>query len=160
MAITYPSHLPLPLEGKSKDQSRVIRETQPLSGPAYTEDLSTDAPCFYDLKWTLNKANSLVFLAWVEVNSIHKGVEFEMPLRNQATDYGGNATQTVKLVAGDIRSSSNDGLGNYSYAGKFRCRKEVTGVEDQYQNIVDGGEYLINGMPILDISINGLAPEA
>lgn len=161
MAIPYPEGLPLPLENKVKEQTRTSRETQPLSGPAYTESLSDDAPAFYQLNFTFDPINSLVFRAWVESNNIHNGVEFDLPLRTEATAQGsGDAreTQIVRVVDGDPRSSTNNGMGVYKYSFTVRCRKEVTGLEEWYDLIADGGAYLLLGAPLLDIAINREAP--
>ena len=164
MTISYPSDIGLPLANKTKQQTPTFTTSKPLSGPAYLQKLSTDAPVIYELSWTLSKVDSEVFRAWVEYNEIYRGVEFSIPLRNEFTysdsvdDSEIQETQLVRLVSGDIRSCTNDSLGNYQYTGTFRCRKEVTGAEDYYATIANGGSYLLNGREQLDRALNLYSP--
>lgn len=160
MAVAYPASLALPLQNKRKEQTRKVRESQPLSGPAYTELLSDDAPVFYDLTFTFDQYNALLFRAWVETNGIDKGVEFDIPLRNEGTFFGSpvNETQTVRVVDGDPLSCSNNGIGIYNYSFTVRARKEETGLEDYYDLILEGGLELLLGNAQLDQAINEEAP--
>lgn len=165
MAVAYPSNLRAPLHQITKEQSRLIRESQPLSGPAYTELLSDDAPVFYNLTFAfISLGEALQFRAWIENNGIHKGVEFDCPIKTEATEAApedAKKTQTVKLVDGDIRSYTRDQSSkHFIYQGVFRARKEVTGLEAYYPIIEEGGSYLLNGREQLDRAVNLYAPEA
>lgn len=165
MAIDYPSDLRAPLNTVVKSQTPTFRVSQPLSGPAYLDKTSTDAPVIYDLTFKFRYiTDSLRFRAWVENNDIYRGVEFNCPLRNDATGDGGNeanTTQLVRVVDGDIRSSSTQlNIGFFTYTARVQCRKEITGLEDYYAFIDEGGTYLLDGREPLDISINISAPEA
>ena len=163
MAINYPEGLRAPLNTVVKTQTPTFRVSTPLSGPAYNERLSTDAPVLYDLTFKFRyESESLLFRSWIETNDIHRGVPFNCPLRNDAS---GNAlaelTQLVKVVEGDIRSSSTElNVGFFTYAARVQCRKEITGLEDYYEFIDAGGSWLMNGREILDISTNQTAPES
>lgn len=163
MAIDYPSDLRAPLNTVIKTQTPTFRVSQPLSGPAYNEKTSTDAPVIYNLEFKFRYVEeSLRFRAWVEVNDIHRGVPFNCPIRNDATgNSDAKKTQLVKVVSGDIRSSSTTiNSGFFTHTAQVQCRKEVTGLEDYYELIDEGGVYLLNGREPLDVAINQSAPEA
>jgi hypothetical protein len=165
MAIDYPSDLRAPLNTVVKSQTPTFRVSQPLSGPAYLDKTSTDAPVIYDLTFKFKYVEeSLRFRAWVEVNDIYRGVEFNCPIRHEGIESGntgGNPTQLVRVVEGDIRSSTTQfGSAYFTYTARVQCRKEVTGLEDYYDLINEGGAYLLDGREPLDISINISAPEA
>lgn len=160
--IDYPSDLRAPLNTVVKTQTQLYDVSQPLSGPSYIRKLSTDAPVFYDLTFKFRyRDEALRFRAWIENNDIHRGVEFNCPIRIDG--YGNDdsqETQVVRLVEGDIRSNNaNSTSAFFVYSGRFRCRKEVTGFEDWYELIDEGGSYLLEGREELDISINIEAPE-
>lgn len=164
MAVDYPSDLRAPLNTVAKNQTATFRVSNPLSGPAYNDKTSTDAPVIYNLEFKFRYIEeSLLFRSWIEVNDIHRGVEFNCPLRNDGTGNGGNGantTQLVKVVSGDIRSSSTTiNSGFFTYTVQVQCRKEITGLEDFYELIAEGGTYLLEGRESLDISININAPE-
>lgn len=157
--IVYPEGLRGPLAGKTKQQSATFRVAQPLSGPSYIEQTSTDAPVLYTLNFTFNSYESQVFRAWVEVNNIYRGVEFQLPLRNEFFDADDSQQYQIgSLVEGDIRSCTNNGRGVYRYSGVFRIRTEVTNVDDYYQLIIDGGVSLLDGREQLDEAMNLFAP--
>lgn len=164
MAIAYPAGLRGPLANKTKTQFPYIRTTQPLSGPAYEEELSTDAPVTYNLTFKFTSpSEALVFRVWVERNKINRGAIFDCPIRTEAFESGGQATQECAFVPtgdSDLLSNTSGKRGVFTYQGTFRCRKEVTGLEDYYDLIEEGGLYLLEGRSILDESINQDAPEA
>ena len=163
MAVDYPANLRAPLNTVVKTQTATFRNSEPLSGPAYTEKLSTDAPVFYQLTFKFRyKSESLLFRSWVEANDIHRGAPFNCPIRTDASgDNLAATTQLVKVVGGDIRSSSCElNIGFFTYTANVQCRKEVTGLENYYDIIAEGGSFLLEGRESLDISINQLAPEA
>lgn len=164
MAVAYPTGLRGPLANKSKTQFPFIRTTQPLSGPAYEEELSTDAPVTYDLTFRFTSpSEALLFRVWVENNKINRGVPFDCPIRTEASNSGGNTTQECVFVPtgdSDLLSNTSGRRGTFTYQGTFRCRKEITGLEDFYDLIEEGGLYLLEGRAVLDESINQDAPEA
>ena len=165
MAIDYPEGLRAPLNTVVKNQTPTFRVSQPLSGPAYLDKTSTDAPVIYDMQFKFRYIDeSLRFRAWVENNGIYRGVEFNCPIRTDATergDTGAQETQIVRVVDGDIRSSTTSmNSAFFTYSARVQCRKEVTGLEDYYQLIDEGGIYLLDGRGPLDIAINISSPEA
>lgn len=163
--IDYPADLRAFLIGRGKKQTAKIRTTQPLSGPAYIEKLSTDAPVIYEVsfKFGLGCFNeALLFRAWVEYKGIDRGVPFNIPLNHEGFNEG-NQTQEVQVLPSsgyDILSNVHQGQGIYEYKAILRCRKEVTGLEDYYPIIVDGGKDLLENMGNLDIAMNQVSPRA
>lgn len=160
--IDYPLNLRGPLVGKSKNQTAVVRQTQPLSGPAYTQKLSTDAPVTYNLSFLFTSpSEALLFRAWVTSNQINRGKPFNCQITHEGSQSGGKTTQEVKFIADgpDLLSNTYIGTGKFRYEGTFQCRKEVTGLEDFYELIEEGGLYLLEGREILDESINIDSPE-
>ena len=162
--LNYPDDLRGPLAGRSKTQTSKITQTIPLSGSSYIQKLSTDAPVSYDFSFLFTSPNeALIYLAWVKSNNIDGGVHFNIPLNTEASfGNGGNETQEVWFVpnSGDLLSNVSNNIGIFQYSAKFLCRKEITGLEDYYDLISEGGLYLLQGREILDTALNLDAPEA
>lgn len=162
--LNYPEGLRGPLTGRSKTQVSKIGQTVPLSGSAYIQKLSTDAPVTYDFSFLFTSpSEALLYRAWVESNNINGGVHFNIPLNTEGSfGNGGNTTQEVWFVpnSGDLLSNVSNNIGIFQYSAKFLCRKETTGLEDYYDTIGEGGMYLLDGREILDTALNIDAPEA
>ena len=163
-AIDYPFDLRTLIVGRQKTQFAKIAESQPLSGPAYQELRSTDAPVVYEGVFRFGTKNeALLFRAWVEVNGIDKGTPFNFKIKHEGAG-DSEATETQEVVAfpnggSDLLSNAVNGLQLFEYPVLLRCRKETTGLEDYYDLIQEGGLYLLQGRGILDVALNKLAPE-
>lgn len=151
--------------GRSKEQTPKFRVSTPLSGPAYSEKLSDDAPVLYSVSFTFgaNEDEAIRFLTWVKNNKIDEGQPFDLPMTTEGTFVSDEAAKTQEVRAmpsPEITSNTHSGLGTFAYQATLQCRKEVTGLEDFYDLIEEGGAYLLNGRAALDVAVNLTSPEA
>lgn len=81
VTVAYPSHLPTFLKAsKSRTQPASFRMAEPRRGYAYTQEIGTDTPVFWDVTWRFTRSQAAQFKLWFEV-SIRRGVdEFTMPI--------------------------------------------------------------------------------
>ncbi len=161
MAVDYPFGLRTLLLGRQKSQTPKYDATQPLSGPAYLRNLSTDAPAIYQATFRFVSDNeALLFRAWVTANQIDIGAPFNLPMRVEGSESGANTTQEVQVMPdNDILSNTRISETGFEYTATIRCRKETTGLEDYYDIINDGGLDLLNGRENIDRALNWYLPE-
>jgi hypothetical protein len=157
-SLNYPTDLRSPLTERVKSQTAKVRTTEPLSGPSYNQRLSTDAPAIYQFRFLFTSPNeALLFRAWVEANEVDKCAPFNIPLNTEFSfGSGGNTTQEVRLIPDeqDILSNTSNSIGVFRYAGTFLCRKELTGLEDDYERIAEASLRQLEGRAQLDITVN------
>ncbi len=153
MAIAYPAVNP-PLVPQNKSQTSTFGRAQPLEGPAYLRTLSNDAPAFYNITFRFGKTEAMIFYSWVVSNGIFRGAAFDCPIGTPFNNqFGSIQTQEVELVDGDLRTWVNNGQW-YDFTGTFRTRKEVTGLEDDYEFISQLDCSTIKEASIFDEAIN------
>ena len=162
--ITYPFGLRSILFERQKSQISKVTTDSPLSGPTYLRKLSTDAPAIYAVTFRFGACGdeAALFRAWVESNEIDRGMPFNIPMKTEFSNMGGVTIQEVQAIPQDgvdILSNSHIANGVYEYTATLRCRKEITGLEDEYEEIAEGGLDMLRGRADLDIAINISAPE-
>jgi hypothetical protein len=80
--LVFPSHrLPLPKrDGYSLEPMDPIERTDMESGPARQEQLFTDVPTRFGLRWTFSAWEFAIFEAWIAHKAKLGAVWFQMPL--------------------------------------------------------------------------------
>ena len=87
-------------------------------------------------------------------------MQFNCPIQTEGEGFPDRApTQVVRVVSGDIRTRQDQQSSKFfTYSCTVRARKEITGFEDYWQDIDEGGLDTLENLEQFDISMNQVGP--
>lgn len=83
MAAAYPSTLPLPMFGHTREQPAAFTVAQPRRGWGYVEPTGTDTPAFWSMTWKLTEEQAQTFRGWFRYSLARGTLPFAMQVRTE-----------------------------------------------------------------------------
>lgn len=114
----YPSTLPLPLSGHTREQPATFGFAQPRRGLGYVEPIGTAAPAFWSAKWRFSAAQAQAFRAWFVADIDRGRAPFTLSLR---TEFG-LVTQEVRFLPESLLPARHLGGGVWEYSATVMAR--------------------------------------
>lgn len=131
MTAAYPSHLPTFLKAsKSRTQPATFRMIEPRRGYAYSQEIGTDTPVFWDVTWRFTRAQAMQFQLWFRI-TIRRGVdEFTVPID---TEFG-LVTHTCRFLSDSLLPAQDTGE-VWTYTATIMAR--ALAIPDAYTGAAD-----------------------
>jgi hypothetical protein len=157
MAEAFPLHFRTILRAsKSRSQPATFRLSEPRRGYAYTQEIGTDVPVFWDVAFKFTQTEAVAFDLWFRLK-IRRGVDpFTMPIR---TEYG-MVEHECRFMPDSLLPLREEG-GCFGYSASIMARALL--VPDGYVDAAD----LIIGLPdwatwasLLDLAVTVEMPTA
>ncbi len=156
-AIPYPFGLSGVLMTKTRTQGASFMQYQPRSGAAYTKNISSDNPVFFNISFRFRQVDAQRFFAWFKGPLQEGRLPFTVPMR---TEFG-LANQEVRFYAaqGDtILDHSQEGS-VHTYTGTVFASSLAypDGIEDNW-DFVASPFWALRGE--WDLALNSITPVA
>jgi hypothetical protein len=155
MAEAYPLHIRTILRAnKSRTQPAAFRLAEPRRGYAYTQEIGTDVPVFWDVSFKFTQAEAIAFNLWFKVK-IRGGIDpFTLPIR---TEYGLVEHECRFLPDSLLPLTEQGGIFCYSASIMARALLIPDGYEEAADLIVTLPDWM-NWAGLLDLAVNQELP--
>jgi len=155
--VTYPAALPKPLINVTRSQSPGFQLKQPLAGPGYVKQMTSDSPATYELSWRMSRAKAVQFISWFRSPvMLNEGAnKFTISLD---TEFGPQ-DHTFQLTPDNLLPSNQEAGNVFSYTATAICRKApIPAVYTDHADLIVLDAY--NYRAEIDIAMNQTWPEA
>lgn len=157
MAEAFPLHISTFLRAnKSRNQPAAFRLSEPRRGYAYTQDIGTDVPVFWDVAFRFTQAEAIAFNLWFKVKLRSGILPFTLPIR---TEYG-MVEHECRFLPDSLLPLTEEG-GCFNYSASIMARALL--IPDGFVDAAD----LIIGLPdwqnwaeLLDLTVTQEMPPA
>jgi hypothetical protein len=137
MAEAYPLHIRTLLRAsKSRTQPASFRLSEPRRGYAYTQEIGTDVPVFWDVAFRFTQTEAVAFNLWFKVKLRSGVLPFTLPIR---TEYG-MVEHECRFLPDSLLPLTESG-GCFSYTASLMARALL--IPDGFEDAAD----LIIGLP-------------
>ena len=155
--VTYPAALPKPLINITRSQSPGFQLVQPLAGPGYVKQMTSDSPATYELSWRMSRDKALQFMAWFYAQTgLNRG--FNRFTVSLDTEFG-QQPHTFQLTTDNLLPSSQEASNVFSYSATAICRKvPIPAVYTDHADLILLDAYSYRAE--IDIAMNQVWPEA
>lgn len=121
MPVAYPSTLPLPMFGHTREQPAAFTLAQPRRGWGYVEPTGTDVPVFWLVDWTLTEAQAKTFRQWFVATTERGTLPFTIGIR---TEFG-IVEHEVQFTPNELLSARHLGGGVWKYSATIMARDVI-----------------------------------
>ena len=155
--VAYPAALPKPLINITRSQSPGFQLVQPIAGPGYVKQMTSDSPATYELSWRMSRDKSAQFMTWFYAQTgLNRG--FNRFTISLDTEFGPQ-DHTFQLTPDNLLPYSQEASNVFSYSATAICRKvPIPAVYTDHSDLILLDAY--NYRAEIDIAMNQTWPEA